>query len=313
MTGQSDSDGQRRSDGQPRSYYGRPIVKTPPWTDEIPWYLFTGGLAGASAALALGARAVGNDRLATNAMAASAAGVTVSLPLLVHDLGRPGRFHHMLRMFKPTSPMNVGSWILAGIGPAAIGATVANRLGIFPRLARTAEVAAGLLGPALATYTGVLIADTAVPTWHSAGNELPMLFASSAAASAGGLASLVTPPEEAGPARRLAIGGLAVELGTAIFMRRRLGPLAGPYRQGQARSFGVLAGASGMTGALLLGLGGRRRALAAAGGALLVASSACQRFSVYRAGIESAKDPGYTVAQQRARIASSGQQPSIRR
>jgi formate-dependent nitrite reductase membrane component NrfD len=313
MTGQPESDGQRRSDGQPRSYYGRPIVKTPPWTDEIPWYLFTGGLAGGSAALALGARAVGNDRLATNAMAASAAAVTVSLPLLVHDLGRPGRFHHMLRMFKPTSPMNVGSWILAGIGPAAVGAAVANRLGIFPRLARTAEVAAGLLGPALATYTGVLIADTAVPTWHSAGNELPMLFASSAAASAGGLASMVTPHEDAGPARRLAVGGLAVELGTAILMRRRLGPLAAPYRQGQARSFGALSGASGIAGALLLGLGGRRRALAAAGGALLVASSAFQRFSVYRAGIESARDPGYAVAQQRARIASAGQQPAIRR
>jgi hypothetical protein len=313
MSGQPESDGQRRADGQPRSYYGRPIVKTPPWTDEIPWYLFSGGLTGASASLALGARVAGNDRLATNAMTASAAGVAVSLPLLVHDLGRPARFHHMLRMFKPTSPMNIGSWILASIGPAAVGATLANRLGIFPRLGRVAEVAAGALGPALSTYTGVLLADTAVPTWHSAGNELPLLFASSAAASAGGMATIVTPYEEAGPARRLAIGGTVVELATLIFMRRRLGPLAKPYRRGPARRLSLLAGASGVGGALLVGLGGRRRALSVAGGALMVASSAFRRFSVYRAGIESAEDPDYTVALQRARIASTGQEPATRR
>jgi hypothetical protein len=313
MSGQPESAGHGRADGQPRSYYGRPIVKTPPWTDEVAWYLFTGGLAGASASLALGARATGNDRLASNAIATSAAGVAVSLPLLVHDLGRPERFHHMLRMFKPTSPMNIGSWILTTLGPAAIGATVANRLGIFPRLGRVAEVAAGLLGPALSTYTGVLLADTAVPTWHSAGNELPLLFASSAAASAGGMATIVTPYEDAGPARRLAIGGVAVELATAVFMRRRLGPLAKPYRQGPARRLSLLARVSGVGGALLVGLGGRRRASSVAGGALLVASSAFRRFSVYRAGIESAEDPGYTVALQRARIASSGQEPATRR
>lgn len=299
--------------GEPRSYYGRPIVKTPPWSDEIPWYLFTGGLAGGSAALGLAARLAGNQRLAANAMSASAAGVAASLPLLAHDLGRPWRFHHMLRVVKPTSPMNVGSWLLAALGPAAVGAAVAERLGIFPRLRRVAEVVAGVLGPPLATYTGVLIADTAVPTWHAAGRELPLLFAGGAAASAGGLAAIVTPPEAAGPARRLAVGGALVELGTTEVMRRRLGPLAEPYGQGGARRLSRLATVSGGAGALLLGLAGRRRAMAAAGGALLLASSACQRFAVYRAGIDSAADPRYTVAHQRERIASSGQEPAIRR
>ncbi len=28
------------------SYYGRPIVKEPVWEPEIPWYMFTGGVAG---------------------------------------------------------------------------------------------------------------------------------------------------------------------------------------------------------------------------------------------------------------------------
>jgi hypothetical protein len=299
--------------GQVRSYYGRPVVKAPPWSDEIPWYLFTGGLAGGSATLGMAARLAGNHRLAANAMAASAAGVTASLPLLVHDLGRPSRFHHMLRLVKPTSPMNVGSWILAALAPAAIGAAVAERLGIFPRLRRAAELVAGSLGPALSTYTGVLIADTALPTWHAAGGELPMLFAGGAAASAGGLASIVTPPGEAGPARRLAVGGALVELGTAEVMRRRLGPLAETLEQGQAGRLSRVGTATGVAGALLLGLGGHRRAAAAAGGALLLASSACHRFAVYRAGIASAKDPKYTVGPQRERIASSGEQPAIRR
>jgi Polysulphide reductase, NrfD len=300
-------------DGATRSYYGRPIVKVPPWSDEIPWYLFTGGLAGGSATLGMAARLAGNQRLAANAMTISAAGVAASLLLLVDDLGRPARFHHMLRVLKPTSPMSVGSWLLAGLGPAAVGAAVAERLGIFPRLRRVAEVAAGALGPAMATYTGVLIADTAVPTWHGAGRELPLLFAASAAASSGGLAAIVTPPADAGPARRLAVGGALVEVATTEVMLRRLGPLAEPFRQGSARRLSSLARVAAGAGALLLCLGGRRRATAAAGGALLVASSACQRFAIYRAGIASASDPSYTVRQQRERIAETGQERAIRR
>jgi Fe-S-cluster-containing dehydrogenase component len=83
---------QAMSDGDGvRSYYGRPVIKAPPWTDEVPWYFFTGGLAGASAGLSLAARLAGNDRLARDAIAAAAAGVSAGLPLLVADLGRPER------------------------------------------------------------------------------------------------------------------------------------------------------------------------------------------------------------------------------
>jgi hypothetical protein len=172
---------------------------------------------------------------------------------------------------------------------------------------------AGALGPALATYTGTLIADTAVPAWHEAGRELPLLFAGGAGASAGALAAIVSPPAAAGPARRLAVGGALVELGTAEVMRRRLGALAEPYRQGSARRLSLLATACGGAGALLLGVFGRRRAAAAAGGALLLASSACQRFAVYRAGVASAADPGYTVRHQRERIALSGLERAVTR
>jgi hypothetical protein len=285
-----------------RSYYGRPILKEPVWTWEVPWYFFTGGLAGASASLGLGARLAGNHRLAESAWTVSGAGMLVSVPLLVSDLGRPERFPYMLRVLKVTSPLSVGSWILVAIGPAAAGAAVSDRLGIFPRLGRAAEAVAGLLGPALATYTGTLVADTAVPVWHEAGRELPFVFAGSAAASAGAAALLLTPPADAGPARRLAMTGAVLELGAAQAMERRLGELGEPYHQGPAGRLARLAKACTAAGAGLVALGGRRRrGVAAAGAALVLAGSACERWAVYKAGFQSARDPKYVVGPQRER------------
>jgi Polysulphide reductase, NrfD len=297
---------------EPRSYYGRPVLKQPVWTDEIPLYYFTGGLAGASASLALAARLSGNHRLASSAISTSAAGVLASLPLLVDDLGRPERFYKMLRVVKPTSPMSVGSWILSTLGPAAVGAAVADRLGVLPRLGRAAEVVAGALGPALSTYTAVLVADTAVPVWHEAGRHLPFVFAGGAAASAGGAAAILTPPAEAGPARRLAVAGALVELGATEVMQRRLGELAEPYEKEPARRYARLARACGAAGAAVLALAGRRRPAAVLGGTLLLAGSACQRLAVHKAGIESARDPKYVVKPQRARLEANGG-PSPRR
>jgi hypothetical protein len=287
-----------------RSYYGRPILKAPVWTDEVAAYYFTGGLAGASASLALGARLAGNHRLASGALTASAAGILASLPLLAHDLGRPERFHHMLRVFKPTSPMNLGSWLLSTAGPAAVGAAVADRLGILPRLGRAAEVVAGVLGPALATYTGVLVADTAVPVWHEAGDQLPLVFAAGAAASAGAAATLLTPAADAGPARRLAVGGALADLAAVEAMRRHLGDLGTPYEQPPASRFANLARGFMTAGALAVGLAGRRRPAAVAGAAVILAGAACQRFAVHKAGIISAADPAYVVGPQRARLAA---------
>src|SRR5205823_6555146 len=110
----------------------------------------------------------GNEVLARRAWMVSLAGVSVSPPLLISDLGVSKRFLNMLRMFKVTSPMSVGSWILSGAGTAiAIGA--ANALtGLFPALAKPAKPAAALLGLPLSTYTGALIANTSVPVWHEA-------------------------------------------------------------------------------------------------------------------------------------------------
>ncbi len=286
------------------SYYGRPVLKEPVWTWEIPWYFFTGGLAGASSNLAIAARVMGNDRLARRALLVALGGAAVSPVLLISDLGRPDRFYNMLRVFKPTSPMSLGTWLLTAYGPMAGAAVVGDMLGLFRRLGRGSELAAALLGPALSTYTAVLVSDTSVPVWHEARRELPLVFAANSAASAGAAAAILTPVGAAGPARRLAVGGAVAGIGTMEWMKRRLGGLlAEPYKREKAGRYDNLSKALSGAGAALTALAGRKSRLAAAvGGALILTGVAFERWSVFRAGFQSARDPKYTVEPQRGRV-----------
>jgi hypothetical protein len=279
------------------SYYGRPILKQPTWTWQIPCYFFAGGMAGAAAPFALACELRGDEALARRAWLVALAGVAASPPLLVSDLGRPERFHHMLRVVKPTSPMNLGSWILASSSSAVALAAARSVLGWFPRLGRAAGATA-VLGPALATYTAVLVADTAVPVWHEARHELPWVFAAGAAMSAGSAVAVVG---GGAPGRRLALTGAAGELAATTVMERRLGGLGEPYREGAAGRLGQAAKTLTAAGAVIMAAVGRRRAGAVAGGALMLAGAMATRWSVYKAGFQSAADPKYVVEPQRAR------------
>jgi hypothetical protein len=289
--------------GAPRSYYGQPVIKEPVWTPEIPWYFFAGGLGGASAGLAYLAGRTGNDALARRAWLVALGGVGVSPVLLISDLGVPSRFLNMLRMFKVTSPMSVGSWILAGSGTATGVAALHSVTGAFPRLAAVARPSAALLGLPLSTYTAALIAQTAVPVWHEARRELPVIFAAGAAASAGSTAAMVTPVAQAGPARRLAVLGSVVELTAVQVMEHRLDELSDPYQSPDAEPFTRAARLLTATGALLLAGPARKSRMAAvAGGAMVLGGAACERWSVFKAGLVSARDPKYTVGPQRDRV-----------
>jgi hypothetical protein len=289
-----------------RSYYGRPVIKQPVWKPEIPFYLFTGGLGGASSGLALLASARGNDELARRAWLNAVAAVGVSPLLLVSDLGRPARFLNMLRLFKVTSPMSVGSWILAGNAAVTTVAAADAWTRVVPAPAgRAARVAAAVLGLPLATYTGALLANTAVPVWHGARVTLPFVFAASAAASGGAAAVATTRPEAAAPARRLAVGASVATAGALAAMERGLGDLAEPYSRGAAGRLKRASQALLVSGTVLVaGPARRRRAAAVAGGALMLAGAACERWSVFRAGFQSANDPKYTVGPQRRGIAA---------
>jgi hypothetical protein len=95
-----------------RSYYGRQILKTPAWENKIAYYFFAGGLSGGCALLAAGADLTGRPALRRGTRAAGLAALGAGAYYLVADLGRPDRFHHMLRVAKPTSPMSMGTWLL---------------------------------------------------------------------------------------------------------------------------------------------------------------------------------------------------------
>lgn len=286
------------------SYYGRQIIKTPTWkTPDVPLYLFLGGLAGASAVLAEGAAMTGDPSLERVSRLVAASGAGLGTVFLVHDLGRPERFLHMLRVFKVTSPLSVGSFILAPFSALSGAAAASQVTGLLPRLGRLAGVGAALFGPPLVTYTAALLANTAVPAWHEAHRELPFVFAGSGASAAGGMAMLVAPLSSTAPARRLAIMGAAVELSSSELLKRRLGMLAEPYEQG--RSGTLMRTASRMTAsaAALSVLGRRSRLVTALCGATYVAASAITRFGVFEAGLASARDPKYVVVPQRERLA----------
>jgi hypothetical protein len=299
----------KRAEPEPesRSYYGQPILKEPAWGTAVPEYFFLGGLAGASAGLAFGARLVGNDVLARNATYIGLAAIGAGSVLLIEDLGRRDRFLNMFRVVKVTSPMSVGTWILSGSGAAIGVAAGCEVLGILPRVKLSAQAAAALFGLPLSTYTAALLADTAVPAWHDARLELPFLFAGSAAASAGAAATLVTSPDHARQARRLAMAGAVLELASVGVMERRLGILVSePYRTGDAGRLTRLARACTALGAAIVALFGRRRAGAVSGGAFVLAGSVLQRLAVFGAGQQSARDPKYTVVPQRRRLRDRG-------
>jgi hypothetical protein len=289
------------------SYYGRPILKEPVWQPEVPVYFFTGGLAGASSLLSTAARLTGNEVLAKKALYVGAVADGVSPVLLISDLGRPERFLNMLRVFKVTSPMSVGSWVLFLSGGASTTAAALEALGVLKPVKRAGEVVSFCLGPVLATYTGTLIADTAVPVWHDARRELPWLFGSSAAASAGAATALFLRPEEAAPARRLTILGAATGWAWFEQMRRRLGMVGEVYEQGDARRFARLSTACRTAGTALLAWRGKRSRGALIGGsALVLAGELALRWTVFKAGFQSARDPKYTVVPQRERLRVSG-------
>ena len=286
------------------SYYGKPVLNPPVWSvPDIPGYLFLGGLAGGAAVVGAFAQATSRPALARASKAGAAGSIGLSLLALIHDLGRPMRFINMLRVVKPTSPMNVGTWLLSAFAPAAFTAAASDITGLMPPLGTAGTVGAAVVGPAVASYTGVLFSNTAVPAWHDARRMLPYLFVASAASSAAGLGLLAAPRRESAPMQRLgAVAGIT-EVALSQLIERRSGLAGEAY--GKGRAGWLMKVAEGLTagGAVASALLAKRsRTGAAVAGAALLAGSACLRFGVFEAGMASARDPRYTVQPQRERV-----------
>jgi len=292
------------------SYYGRPVIKSPTWrVPDVPLYLYLGGAAGVSATLGALADVTGRPGLRRVGRLAALGGALVSVGALIHDLGRPTRFLNMLRVLKPTSPLSVGSWLLAPFGTLSGLAAASEITGIGPGIGRAAGIGAGLVGPAMTTYTAVLLADTAVPAWHAGYPDLPFVFAGSAMAAGGGMGLLAS--GDVTPARRVAVAGAALELAATALLERRVGYARTAYTEGRpgtllraARAATVAGAGAAIASGLVRGRRGLLLSLAA--GALLNAGSAATRFGVFDAGMVSARDPSYTVVPQRERLRARG-------
>jgi Polysulphide reductase, NrfD len=303
-------------DAEFTSYYGRPIIKPPVWkTPDVPLYLFLGGAAGSSAVLGALADLSGRPSLTRTARFVAGGGSLASVVFLIHDLGRPERFLHMLRVFKPTSPLSVGTYILSPFSAATAATAAVELLGWFPRLKRFGGIVAGLFGGPMATYTAVLLSNTAVPSWHEFHGKLPFVFAGSAMAAGGGACMALTPLAESEPARKMAIIGAGIELAAIRGVEGNDSIVAEPYHKGRAGTLMRAARACTASGLGLAVLGGRTRLGAVASGTLLAAGSLLTRFGVFDAGMASARDPKYTVIPQRERMAArpDGHAPTVSR
>ena len=213
-------------DEQSPTYYDRPLLKESVWSIDIPLYYYFGGAAGA--ALALGAAVqltsgqAGKKRLrrfARDCHWTGVAGSTLGAAFLIHDLGRPARFVYMLRVFRPSSPMNIGAWILAGAAPTAIStAVLINRSGLPGWIGEGTGYASGIFGAALATYTGVLVSNSSIPIWQESRRWMPLLFGASAMASAGAILHLL--PQSRAAERAVAIYGTIGRIGELAIGRQ---------------------------------------------------------------------------------------------
>jgi hypothetical protein len=294
--------------GGGRTYYDRPVIKEPVWKLTVPAYFYAGGAAGAAAVLGAAAQAVGGGELrglVRRCRWIAAAGCAVSGVILIDDLGRPARFLNMLRVIRPSSPMSIGSWVLAASGPtASTAALLSGAGGRLGRLGDLAGTAAGAAGLPLAGYTGVLLNNTVVPVWEQPRRTLAPLFVASGVASAASLLDLMpASAAERRAARRYGLLGRLAELALARAVEREAGRVprvARPLHQG--RSGALWKAAEALTGAsLALTLLPRRLAWARAGAGLTgTAGSLCLRFAVFLAGRASARDPRAVFALQRA-------------
>lgn len=258
------------------SYYDVPLLKKPVWKWYIPAYFVLGGVAGASSTIGLAYRPL-RRRAARLSLVSLACGTVC----LIADLGRPSRFANMLRVFRPSSPMNMGSWLLAVYGPAAgASAVLGSSLG---------AGIAGVAGVPLAGYTGVLVAATAVPAWQEASASMPALFTASGVAGAASLLALAPCDDEtAAVLRRYGIAGKVGELAAAAAVEHEVSDVT-PYKATPLWRVSHLL----TTISLLLSLPRRRNRsrelIAAITGA---AGSATVKFAVTQAGHRSTATSG---------------------
>jgi formate-dependent nitrite reductase membrane component NrfD len=296
-------------------YYDYPVVRRPVWTWEVPAYFWLGGMAAGAfvtASLAQTAGSADDRRVAADGFYVAAAALVPCAPLLIADLGRPDRFHHMLRIFKPLSPMNLGAWTLTGFTPVAFARAASHAadtgllrgpLRALAKLAprRLLELIGSLLGLTLAGYSGVLLGATNVPLWAKS-KLLGGVFMASALSSGSAAVTLQAARSGAPDAslHRLAMVESAASLGEMAILAGYLvqsGKSARPLTTGRfAAPFWLGAvGAGGLLPLLLHGVtrrghGRTLRSVSTAAAMFTMIGSMALRWSIFEAGKVSSED-----------------------
>jgi formate-dependent nitrite reductase membrane component NrfD len=299
--------------GDPPAVIQGPMMKEPVWSREVPLYFWFGGMAAGASFVGVACDVAGDESSARVARKVALAALMPSPPLLILDLGRPERFYNMLRIFKPRSPMSMGSWCLTAFGGLASGAVGADLLGR-RRTARGLGVATATAGAYLGSYTGVLLAATAVPVWARSRVFLGPIFVSTAVLTGAATTRLVLtatglpvdhPTCEA--LGRVESGAIAAELLLSQANHHHLGDVASVLEQG--------AGAKWFRGAQWLARMGlaarvlRRHApgrLEQVASVAFLAAALCFRFAWVESGRSSAQDDEAVARMARGR-ATSGQ------
>ena len=305
-------------------YYEYPVVRRPVWTWEVPAYFWLGGMAAGAFVTASVAQTIGSNedrRVAADGYFVAAAAIVPCAPLLIADLGRPERFHHMLRIFKPLSPMNLGAWTLTGFTPLVLARAASHAadtgllrgpLGALARLVPRplVELAGSLLGLTLAGYSGVLLGATNVPLWAKS-KLLGGVFMASALSSGSAAVTLQAARRGVPDAtlHRLATVESAASLGEMAVLAGYLaqsGTTAKPLTTGRfAPPFWLGAIGAGAVLPLLLHRFARRRhgpilrSLSTAAAVCTIIGSLALRWSIFEAGRASSEDQAESFALSR--------------
>jgi formate-dependent nitrite reductase membrane component NrfD len=234
-----------------------PFIKPPVWTWEVPLYFWFGGMASGASWVALACDAAGDERSARTARLVALAAVGPAPVLLIADLGRPARFLNMLRIFKPRSPMNLGAWALVAFSTLNAAAVGADLLGL-RRTGRWLGGGTAFVGGYLGSYTGVLLAVTAVPLWARSRLLLGPIFVATATAT-GASATRLTLVARGLPHRHptrhalgvIETGAMLTELGLSMLNERRLLHAAPAVEEGRPGQLFRIARAAVTVGLLL--------------------------------------------------------------
>lgn len=210
-----------RKEWDGRTYYGRPQLKAAPFNSAlVGGYVFLAGLSGGAQLLATlldVTRGAAAASVVRSGRLISLLAPTLGSALLISDLHTPRRFYNMLRVFKRTSPMSIGTWILMTFSGFSGLTALMERVPGLRRLSRLTQVPAAAAGAGLGTYTASLLSATSTPLWAAAPRALSIRFAASSIASGAAALSLCTRQRDTrADLDAVCLAALAVELAASL-------------------------------------------------------------------------------------------------